>query len=79
MSSIWSFQNAMFFAEYASILLIGIFCIWLTFGHAQAVSLSITGHCTGSGIATMNYTGSMLNVSLTQNGTAWFINATGAA
>jgi hypothetical protein len=47
--------------------------------HAQAVSLSITGHCTGSGIMAMNYTGSMLNVTLEQNGTTWLVNATGMA
>jgi hypothetical protein len=54
-------------------------CLWLTFGHAQAVSLSITGHCVGSGILSMNYTGDALNVSLLQNGTAWLINATTGA
>jgi putative effector of murein hydrolase LrgA (UPF0299 family) len=45
-------------------------------GLSQAVSLSITGHCAGSGVLALNYTGDTLNVSILQNGTAWLINAT---
>ena len=77
--NIFRWDNALLITEYATLSLICVFSLWLTFRHAQAVSLSITGHCTGSGILSMNYTGNALNVSILQNGTAWVINATGVA
>jgi hypothetical protein len=61
----------------AILLTIG-FMLWLIyFGPAQAISLSITGNWTGTGILATNYSGDALNVSILQNGTAWIVNATG--
>jgi NO-binding membrane sensor protein with MHYT domain len=74
--SLFQLKNALLLAWYAAIFSIYIFALWMAIGHAQAVSLSISGHCVGSGILSMNYTGDALNVSLIQNGTAWLINAT---
>jgi len=61
-----------------AVLLAICLLLWLIyFGPAQAVSLSITGNWTGSGILATNYSGDALNVSILQNGTSWFVNATG--
>jgi hypothetical protein len=53
-----------------------LYYLWAVFGHANAVSLWISGHSIGSGNLSMNFSGDALNVSILQNGTAWLINAT---
>lgn len=46
---------------------------------ADAMTLSIQGHSTGTGYQNLTFAGDLLNVSLAQNGSAWNLSLQGAA
>lgn len=57
-----------------------LFCsaISTLMGSAEAVSLSISGHSSGTGLHLLNFRGDQLNVSIWQNASAWNISAVSA-
>jgi hypothetical protein len=71
--------NAVRIAEYAIIALIGVFSLWLTFGHVQAVSLAIVGNSIGQGVHSLNFSGNV-SASIFQgmNNSSWQVLVIGA-